>query len=190
MWDNNRPVYDKLPTANWKDNKLADYLTAYWDDLLVDLKNHLDNPTHWLHPEQSKPEYLDYVGMVLCGYGKIWLPGFSESVKRRLIRQHIPILQFRGSRQSIELLIQCIIPGSKLIHFPIPLADIAQADISQASEIPHTNYIVALPTHITRNGSEWKWVEHVVKVGMPLGNVRVQYAINLPGLTIAGDRSV
>ncbi len=191
-WDKRKPVTGKLPTesGNWQGNQVVETLTGYWDDQLSDLKDFLDSPVEWLSVDSIRAEYLDYVGKGLCGFGNAWLDDYTEEVKRRLIKNHAKILISRGSKESIETLIKSLVPNSLLVHFSIPRADISLADMSFVSDFPTNRYMICLPTDIKRGGLEWRWFDRLINIFMPIGEISLQYQVNLPGQTLAGDWSI
>lgn len=189
-WDIGKPVTGKLPvnSGNWQGNQTVEMLTGYWDDLLVGLKSAIDSGD-FTHEDKNK-NYLDYIGLGLCGFGKSWDIRYSEEIKRRLIKNFPLILKSRGSRKSIETLINCVIPGSELVHYQIPRADFSYADLAIVSDYPVTRYMICLPNSIKRDSIEWEWVTNLIKVFMPIAEVSLQYSINLPNQTLAGDWSI
>lgn len=189
-WTEKRPITGKLPinSGNWQGNETVETLTGYWDDFLCDLKDNLDNPT-WISAN-SPAQFLDWIGLGLCGYGKAWDLNYSEDVKRRLIQNFTGILKSRGSEKSIKLLINSVIPGSTLIHYPIQMSDLSYADLSAVSDYPNSRYMICLPTSIQRDGIEWVWMKNLLKSFMPVGEISLQYQVNLPNRTLAGDWSV
>lgn len=50
MWDNNRPILDKLPliSEQWRGNAVVYWLTGFWDELLIQHRDNLTNPTDWI----------------------------------------------------------------------------------------------------------------------------------------------
>lgn len=189
-WELKRPVTGKLPSnsGNWQGNETVEMLTGYWDDFLVGVKDKLD--TGWFISDTAPDAYLDYIGVGLCGYGKAWLSEFSPEIKRRLINNFPTVLKSRGSKQSVDVLIRCIVPEAELVHYQIPRADFSYADLTVVSDYPVTRYMICLPNHLGRDGKEFRWMRHLIRTFMPIADISLQYAINLPDQTLAGDWSV
>ncbi len=189
-WEESRPVTGKLPTnsGNWQGNQTVETLTGYWDDFLVGIKDRLDSAE--FISEQADDQYLDFIGSGLCGFGKAWDTQYPIEVKRKLIQNFPSIMKSRGSRQSIESLLNCVVPGSKLIHYQIPRSDFAKADFSVVSDYPVTRFMICLPNNLERDGREFRWVRKLIDVFMPIAEVSLQYVVNLPGKTLAGDWSI
>jgi hypothetical protein len=192
MWDNNRPVYDKLPkiSEQWHGNVLVDWLTGFWDELLVQHKENLSNPTDWIGtPDQIDPIYLDWVGVGLCGFGSVWDAKWGTDIKRRMISSFPNILRYRGSLQSCTEIAQAIEPTSTVYSYSGQArAGIDLAGVAVCGGDDPTLYHIIVPTTIARNGKVWYWLERMRVQFFPLGSQasRVQFP-SLAGYSVAGD---
>jgi hypothetical protein len=192
MWDNNRPVYDKLPeiSEQWRGNSVADWLTGFWDELLVQHRDNLSNPTDWLGtPDQIHPTYLDWVGLGLCGYGNVWDAGWGTEIKRRMIIRFPTILRNRGSLDSCTAIAQAVEPDSQVLSFSgVPRSDISLADVAVCGSEDPTHYLIVVPPSVPRNGKIWYWLERLRVAFFPVGSreSRVQHP-SMAGYSVAGD---
>jgi hypothetical protein len=192
MWDNNRPILDKLPeiSEQWRGNAVVDWLTGFWDELLVQHKNNLTNPIDWIGtPNQIHPVYLDWVGVGLCGYGALWDQGWTTEIKRRMIGTFVTNQKYRGSLGSCRSIAQAIEPDTDVLSFSgMPRADIDLADVAVCGSDDPTHYLIMVPPWIKRNGRIWYWLERLRVQFFPVGSLfsRVQHP-SLAGYSVAGD---
>lgn len=192
MWDNNRPIRDKLPVISeqWRANAVVDWLTGFWDELLVEHKQNLTNPSDWLGvPDQIHPIYLDWVGLGLCGFGTVWDEGWAVDIKRRMIQRFPQILRYRSSLESCTQITQAIEPNAQVLTFSgYPRAGVSLAGIALCGGDDPTHYLIVLPTSTRRNGKVWYWLERMRVQFLPVGGKfsRVQHP-SLSGYSVAGD---
>jgi hypothetical protein len=86
-WQRRRPVFDSLPGINegYSGRPVADWLTAAPDDLLVGLKDAIDNLPAQLEPLTCDAKWLDFLS-ALCGFhGPYWDRAWPERSKRLLL---------------------------------------------------------------------------------------------------------
>jgi hypothetical protein len=192
MWDFNRPIYNKLPVAseNWQGNELVDWLTGFWDDLLVKHKENLSDPVDWLgEPDSIDPIYLDWVGIGLCGYGNVWDKDWGTEIKREMIRNFPDIMRFRGSLNSCQKLVESVDSNVTVLSYSGQArAGIDLAGVAVCGGYDPTHYSIIVPPNLPRNGRVWYWLERL-KIGFfPMGAItsRVQHP-SLAGYSLAGD---
>jgi hypothetical protein len=192
VWDNNRPILEKLPeiSEQWRGNQVVDWLTGFWDELLVQHRDNLTTPNDWIGtPDQIDPLYLDWVGIGLCGYGEVWDVGWGTEIKRRMIAGFADILRYRGSLDSCTAIVTAIEPSAQVLTFSgMPRADFSLADVAICGSDDPTHYIIVVPPSIRRNGQIWNWLERMRIQFFPVGGrfSRVQYP-SLSGYSVAGD---
>jgi hypothetical protein len=191
-WEQNRPVYGRLPyeSGNWQGNQVVDWVTSYWDNLLVETKAALDSPTDWLgYPDELTLPYIDWVGYGLCGYGKVWDVAWEVDIKRRLIRDWVAIVPRRGSYDSCAKLVDNVCPGATVRNYDVPRADQAVADAAWCGNDIPMIYHIGVPQHVPRNGNVWRSLERIKHLWFPSGarESRVQYAIAMADFAVAGD---
>lgn len=192
MWDNNRPILDKLPliSEQWRGNAVVDWLTGFWDELLIQHRDNLTNPTDWIGtPDQISPIYLDWVGVGLCGFGQVWDAGWGTEIKRRMIAGFVDILKYRGSLDSCTSIVRAIEPTADVLSFSgMPRADFSLADVAVCGGEDPTHYLIVVPPSLPRNGKVWYWLENMRRQFFPIGSrfSRVQHP-TLAGYSVAGD---
>lgn len=192
-WQTNRPIYHRLPSdsENWQGNQVVDWLTGYWDDLITSHKTALTEPTDWLGDPISEMSdyYLDWVGLALCGFGDSWNFNWSEEAKRRVIRSWNRILPNRTSRESLSVLADAILPGSRVVSYHLPRANFARSDASWVGNDEPMLYHVYVPKSTNRNDVIWMQLESLITSFFPIGSrwVRVQYDVAMADFAVAGD---
>ena len=189
-WQSQRPIYDRLPkqSETWVGNSVVDWLTSFWDELLIETKAAIDSPTDWLSATPD-PYFMDWIGTVLCGFGEIWHPLYPTEIKQRLIEQWITISEYRGSERSLTTLVKAIDPGARTQRFGPALAGIAQANYANVgSSDPGLFFLIVSPT-LVRYGTTWNWLQKILDVEFPAhnGTRRIQFPQALAGVALPGD---
>jgi hypothetical protein len=186
-WENNRPIYHKLPAASgdFQGNEIVDHLTSYWDNLLVSTKQMIDNPDQWLG---SSPNtyFLDWVAIGLCGFGVFWDPDLPDPIKVQLIRSYDRIRN-RTNRISNDLLVDLICSGARLVRISIARAGVSRTGLSNTYFPRDNRYWIRVPHEYERSGLIWRMLERLITDWFPIGNGRVQYGPTATGFTVIGD---
>ena len=112
-WNSGRPIYNRLPGVNGgyfdeESDNPADWLTVFWDELLVASKALVaDVRDRQLDPQQCDVEWLDFLA-ALCGFTEdYWDPTWEESWKRQLISESFTnIWPNKGTQQVLERLLE------------------------------------------------------------------------------------
>ena len=188
-WERNRPVYHKLPTdsGDWQGNPIVDYLTSFWDNLLVGSKSAVDDPDQWLgNPDQIDPYFLDWIAIGLCGYAAFWDPDLPDQVRRELIRSY-PEIRDRVSYNSANTLVKAIIPDGAIDRVELARAGTARAGLAYTYDPRDNRYWIRVPHTIPRDGVIWQTLNRVIRNWLPIGLGRVQYHPSAIGYTVIGD---
>lgn len=188
-WSTGRPIYGRLPveSGNWQGSPVVDWLTSFWDELLVQHKANLDNPTDWLgEPDQINEYFIDWVAIGLCGYGSFWDTRLTLDQKRRVISAYGQS-RFRQSRSGLDALVDAIIPGSRIQNTRPARADFAIAGISSVADPQSNSYQILVPIESERRSREWRLLDRILKTWAPIGYSRVQHSILMADLSICGD---
>jgi hypothetical protein len=111
-WATGRPIFSRLPGANegYTGNEVADWLTDYWDALLVSTKGTIDDlRDRQLNPTTCDPEYLDYLAP-LCGfYGEYWDRNWAIEGKRALLAvAYSEIWINKGTKEVLEFVLNSL----------------------------------------------------------------------------------
>lgn len=190
-WEFDRPIYHKLPTdsGDWQGNPVVDYLTSFWDSLLVETKRMIDNPEQWIGAaSQGKidPYFLDWIGIGLCGYSVFWHPDLPIDVKMRLISNQ-PAISDRTSLSAALAVVKALDPDIEIERVKLARAGVARAGLSYTYQPRDNRYWITIPHTIKRGSLLWSVLERVIWNWLPIGLGRVQYAPTAAGLTVAGD---
>jgi hypothetical protein len=88
-----RPIYSRLPDCYKEDEEnISDWLTQYWDKLLLDTKTTVDDLPRQLDPLTCDEEWLDYLS-ILCGwYGEYWDVRWPAESKRTLLANSFTLI--------------------------------------------------------------------------------------------------
>jgi hypothetical protein len=86
-WASGRPIFSRLPEVyQFQDPPIADWLTKFWDQLLINTKAKIDDiPVRQLNPATCDVEWLDFLAP-LCGWdSKYWDKTWTVDAKRTLL---------------------------------------------------------------------------------------------------------
>lgn len=84
-WHDGRPIFNRLPEKGYKDNPVADALTAWIDTKLLAKADQLQGFYRNLDPATAEEQYLDYLAWLVGLSGNYWDFAWSSEVKRSLI---------------------------------------------------------------------------------------------------------
>jgi hypothetical protein len=87
-WASSRPVFVRLPGTNggYTENPIADWLTQYWDELLVGTLGKLrDIPARQLNPLTADEDWLDFLAPLTGWDSKYWDKNYPIAGKRQLL---------------------------------------------------------------------------------------------------------
>jgi Phage tail protein (Tail_P2_I) len=111
-WATGRPIFSRLPGENegYTGNAVADWLTDYWDALLLDTRaTIIDLRDRQLDPLTCDPDYLDLLAP-LCGFsGEYWDRNWSEEGKRALLAvAYTEIWINKGTKEVLEFVLNSL----------------------------------------------------------------------------------
>jgi hypothetical protein len=165
----------------------VDWLTSFWDELLVGHKDNLEEPDRWLgNSDQIHEYFIDWVAIGLCGYGQIWDYRMPLEAKRRVIKAY-PQARYRQSLEGLSALVKAILPGSSLLVIIPARADFDYADLCNSSIPGNNSYQILVPVGTKRRSLLWVILERVLRVWAPIGISRVQHEVLLSDQAIEGD---
>lgn len=107
-----RPVFARLPGINggYTDNSPTDWLTDYWDGLLLELKAKAEEAAgRQMNPLTCDPEWLDYLAPLAGFDANHWQIKWSEQTKRTLISNAFTLIwKDKGSREVLSLVLGAV----------------------------------------------------------------------------------
>lgn len=120
-WSTGRPIFSRLPDCYKNENSsVADWLTSFFDDLLISTKDKVDDIPRQLDPSLCDSNWLDFLAP-LCGfYGQYWDKYWNDNHKRNLlINSYKKIWSNKGSKSCLSTVLTC---------FEIPHAILSKGD--------------------------------------------------------------
>ena len=93
-WRTERPILNNLPGINggYSDNDLSDWLTAYWDNLVVRLKVGVDDVPRQINPLTCDVRWLDFIAIVTGWVGLYWDVTWPVAAKRTLLANSLDFI--------------------------------------------------------------------------------------------------
>lgn len=155
-WDTERPIYKSLPSIfeTYQGNDAVDYITQFWDELLIDTKANVDDVERQLDPLTCDEEYLPLLSYVTGFTGKYSILNYTVEQQRTLISRAFDFIwRYKGTEQVLTFILDTLEIPHIIWYSNFLLADI--------STVPHTigegNYkaYILLSISVTRNGDIW-----------------------------------
>jgi len=93
-WRTGRPILNNLPGINggYSDNDLSDWLTDYWDNLVVRLKVGVDDVPRQIDPLTCDERWLDFIAIVTGWVGLYWDVTWPVAAKRTLLANSLDFI--------------------------------------------------------------------------------------------------
>ena len=121
-WDSHRPIYSRLPGVNgrYSESDLADTLTHYWDELLLDTRKLLDDVgERQIDVLRCDPDWLDFLAP-LHGWDKDhWNSLWPVAGKRQLLsnsHKGEKIWQNKGTGRILSFVLTSVGLQNKVIE--------------------------------------------------------------------------
>jgi phage tail P2-like protein len=107
-WDEQRPIFKRLPQYGWQDNEAADWITAAYDAVLIELQQAILNfPRDFIDPDTARSDALDWLAQLMGYTGDYWDTTWNDAIKRQLIKDAQPIVwRYKGSYYLLEYLFE------------------------------------------------------------------------------------
>lgn len=103
-----RPIFSRLPQV-YQDNEIADWLTSFWDQLLVDVKAKYDDLPRQLNPLTCDPEYLDFLAPILGWTSEVWDKDWPVNSKRQLLANSYTLIwPDKGSQRVLSFILTAL----------------------------------------------------------------------------------
>lgn len=197
-WDEGRPIFLRLPQYGWQDNEAADWITAAYDAMLMELKGAIENfPVDFIDPDTCRVDALDWLAQLMGYTGEYWDTQWPESTKRELIRNAQQIVwRYKGTLYLMQYLIDLF-----EIEAQIKLQgqwEVGITAIGSAIGGPLMLYSFSVgndsnPTY-SRTSPEWRLLERLRRLYMPcwcapatLNGNYVHYHRFRVGMSMVGD---
>lgn len=100
---NTRPVFNRLPVRGYQDNPIADALTSFYDQKLVDVGTAVEQLHTKLDPTTTDSKYLDWLAFLVGMVEPYYSPQWSDPVKRLAIANANEIFRNRGTFKGLQL---------------------------------------------------------------------------------------
>jgi hypothetical protein len=190
VWETGRPVRYSLPGlfGKYSENDATDYLTRYWDNLLVESKAKIDSLDEKLCPLSCGEEnFLPLLAVITGFVGEYDITNYPIEVQRNLIDQSYSFIwRWKGSEKVLLYLLgqlgfnAVVWTGARLL--------------AGETEVPHTigkqgfKSFILLPIKFFRQTPEWELAESIVDLYTPAySDDRLCYDAFFAGLSVAGD---
>lgn len=184
-YQNNRPVYDRLPRQGYGDNEVADWVTQWADQELSKVTDRAQSFYKQVDPVTADSASLDWLAWLVGMSGDYWDTTWNNAVKRSMISQAYSLWKIRGTEVSIRRVLE--------IHG-------YEHDIWQKSDLrlpfrlpgrfgkPDLRFIVRLPLKYHRAGVEFTETLRTVRNFAPaVIEVKVAYQGFYLGFSRLGD---
>lgn len=103
-----RPIFSRLPQV-YQDNPIADWLTDFWDELLVGVKAKYDDLPRQLNPLTCDREYLDFLAPILGWTEEVWDKDWTVDSKRRLLANSYTLIwPEKGSQKVLTFILTAL----------------------------------------------------------------------------------
>jgi hypothetical protein len=189
VWETERPIRYSLPGlfGKYSENAATDYLTLYWDKLLVDSKAKIDGLDEQLSPLTCEEDFLPLLA-VLSGFtGEYDITNYPAEAQRNLIDQSYSFIwRYKGSQMVLLYVLQ-------QLNFDALVWSGARL-IAGETQVPHTigkqgfKSFVLLPIKFFRQTQEWELAESIVELYSPAySDCSLCYDAFFAGFSVAGD---
>lgn len=188
-----RPIYARLPGANegyYSDEggNPADWITAYFDALLVGAKAGVDDVRDRQHdPALCDADWLDYLA-ALAGYtGEYWDETWPDAAKRLLIAEAFTVIwPNKGSAQVLERLFEIFVIDAEIWQAARFIAGVTRVPAVIGS--PAWRYYVRFTLDYVRTGAEFSLARRFNRLfGPAYCESGVVYDGFYAGYSVAGD---
>jgi phage tail P2-like protein len=197
-WDEERPIFKRLPHYGWQDNEIADWITAAYDAVLIELKQAILNfPRDFIDPETCRSDALDWLAQLMGYTGDYWDTTWNDEIKRQLIKEAQTVVwRYKGSYYLLDYLFQIF--G---LNVQIKLQGqwtIGLSKVGDAIGGPLMLYSLVIGDNDTpryvRASQEWRLIERLNRLYMPcwcapvtLNGSYLHYHRWRVGMSIVGD---
>ncbi|AUT00915.1 hypothetical protein CLI64_11170 [Nostoc sp. CENA543] len=166
-WDTGRPIFSRLPDV-YQDNQVADWLTVFFDELLVGTKTLVDSIPRQLNPTTCDAVWLDQIAPLFGFSSLYWDRGWPEASKRLLLANAYTIIWAkRGTRESISFVLDALNIQHEIWEGSSFILGSSQVSIDRLGD-GAWEYKILLPRRYPFNGQEFQLAR---KINYLFGNV-------------------
>ncbi len=166
-WNDRRPLFARLPQYGWKDNPIADAVTAPFDEIFVDLKETIERfDVDFIDPETCRVDALDWLAQ-LCGYtDEYWDSSWPDTVKRQLIVDHQMIWGYKGTQWVLEYMLNLFELNAR-----VRIRGAWRAGVSKPGDViggDLLHYSIVVDGGYVRGGTEWRLIDRLRRLYAPV----------------------
>jgi phage tail-like protein len=180
-----RPTYHSLPIRNYQDNDVADWLTHWHDQKVVNTANILSNFYKAFDPFVAPEDYLNFLAYLVGLSQEYWDVKWSNDVKRQLISVAHELWSTKGTLLAISKVLDIHqleyafwISSSIRLSFTLPVL-VGSDDL---------RFYVRLPLKYSRTSSEFKEAERSLRnYSAAIVDARVMYEYFYLGFSQVGE---
>ena len=161
-WDSGRPIYTRLPRRNeGYENNPTDWLTDYWDKLLVETKVKVDDiPIRQINPLTCDDSWLDFLAVLYGWDEKHWQKSWAIESKRLLLsRSYDFIWENKGNRDVLSYVLNSLFIKNRILEIGDFI--IGSSTVGQPIGTSPWEFTVVLPV-LYRNSNVFPLVEYIV----------------------------
>jgi hypothetical protein len=186
-WQQLRPIFRRLPVNGYQDNAIADILTQFADEFLIQAKGRLQDMERQVDPLQCDASWIDLLAVMAGFVGEYYDPTWPESIRRQLVANAFTLIwPYLGTQRVLDYLLtlfaieyQWRFRGSFYLNIT-PMPGVMGTPIPQ--------YFIVVPYRYARNSYEFQLTEKLRRLYAPAhAQGRVCYPRFLLGLSVCGD---
>ena len=155
-----RPIYSRLPET-YTDNNIADWLTHYYDELLIQLNTKIDDIPRQLNPALCDPVWLDFLAP-LCGFTPdYWDVKWTVAAKRTLLSNSWSyIWKNKGTKEVLSFILNALDIEHEIVQGSDFILGKSQLSLDSLGESAW-EYVIYLPTSYEPNGYEFQLTRRI-----------------------------
>lgn len=155
-----RPIYSRLPDA-YHDNQVANWLTDYWDELLVNLKEKIDDLPRQLNPMLCDEVWLDFLAP-LCGFtSDYWDISWSVESKRILLANSYSFIwKNKGTKLVLSFILNTLGIDHEIWQGSDFILGSSQVSIDRLGDAAW-EYKILLPAYYSSDGYEFQLARRI-----------------------------
>ncbi|WP_414575325.1 phage tail protein [Anabaena sp. CCY 9402-a] len=166
-WDTGRPIFSRLPGV-YQENEVADWLTVFFDELLVGAKAQVDGIPRQLDPLLCDDVWLDRINLIFGFSDEYWDRAWPEASKRVLLDgAYTEIWNKRGTRASLSYVLSALNIEHTIWEGSSFILGTSQLDINTLGD-GSWRYKILLPRRYAFNGFEFQLTR---KINRLFGNL-------------------
>lgn len=186
-WPTTRPIYKRLPECGYDDNPIADWLTRFPDDVLVQTKNRVDDLERQVNPMTCDREWLNYLAALSGFVNEYWDRSWPDAIKRQIIAAGFTeIWPYLGTKRCMDFFLNLFSITHEwrfLGGFYLNLTPLGSILGTTGGK-----YYLILPFSYARTGHEFRLTEKFMRLFAPAtAKGRACYPRFILGVSRLGD---